>query len=857
MLIERLTPAEQALYEILTDPVWFGEFLRSTNDFAELAEERKQRPFKYRWYQKDLLTERSHRVSLRGGRAVGKCHPKTTRVYTFSHGYMSIAELIDRYGLESPFLVYTPTPDGTLRAQRAWVYEQPPDVVYRITTACGDVLECSPTHPVYTDKGWVLAEDVTLDHKVAVAMRLPWDSTQQTFTWYELRWMGYMFANDVTLPESEIYLPYEEQVKELASIAAHYGYTMYVVKDHTYRLIAPPGDSELKQFVYSMDIRRLQYKASFNRIPELLRTESLSQLKVFMESYLSRILHVDEEGYAWITLAHTYVGQRTYWKDVQEVLRRFGVRTVVSRLERDTVVLRTYTTHDTAILFTALSIPGFSIRGSLIDTKAIPHFVLDDIVSIDVLPEQPLYAIEVYKTQIYIANNVLVHNSVVLQDKLIYLFFNARTSFPETREALLLTPNQNQLTPILDSIRTRFYRSPLLNGRLYEVNLSRGVIDFQQGSLRYRLHTRIAGSKGENNVVGLHVPRIFVDEVQILPPTTWTQLQPVLNHWEKETQLFIAGVPNGVQDSVLSLIDKHGKSWKKYAIPAPENPFWTYKDHVEARLTYGGETSDDFKRLVLGQHGDPVFSVIHYDKIRRESYPFYSYVYTDMHRLQRLPYQHVLQTPRVPHMCSSLVLAIDTGYTDPTIIQLIGLSDHVWRTYARWKLVRIPFNEQALIIHMIASAYSVDAIAIDLGAGGGGLGIMNTMHGESFPNNDVYRKRMVGVHFAASLDMYHGSATDLAKVQAKSAGSELLTQLILEQTLVFSQLDTEGIDQLTRLAYQRAPDGSNRYYIMSPRGGKSSDDHIYASYVVFTIYLIQHAGSSQRRIRQLVRSFWV
>jgi hypothetical protein len=77
-LHRRLEEDELALLEVWEDPIWFAEFLRSTADGSLQREEWPKRPFKYRWYQRDLITDKSPYISLAAGRAVGKCHPPGT-----------------------------------------------------------------------------------------------------------------------------------------------------------------------------------------------------------------------------------------------------------------------------------------------------------------------------------------------------------------------------------------------------------------------------------------------------------------------------------------------------------------------------------------------------------------------------------------------------------------------------------------------------------------------------------------------------------------------------------------------------------------------------------------------------------
>lgn len=322
------------------------------------------------------------------------------------------------------------------------------------------------------------------------------------------------------------------------------------------------------------------------------------------------------------------------------------------------------------------------------------------------------------------------------------------------------------------------------------------------------------------------------------------------NSWEPKRQQFFCGVPNGLREgNVLYMLDQRSAKFKKYRIPAHENPFFTFEDNIEAMRAYGGEESDDYQRLVLGRHGEASFAVIPRDKIRTEPFEFYSYRFsqTDKHNGRR--FTDLLNLVKIPQdKAVTRVLAIDTGFTDPTVAQVICKDSRgVWRTFARYRLTRIPFPEQAEIINWLDDYYNFNAICIDLGAGGGGIGVAQDLQSERFPKLKRYATRIYGVRFSDMIVTGRDPEGNDLKAQAKSyAGSEL-SRIITEGQLVFSEIDLEGLSQMERVAYQRRSDGTNQYFIISDKGGgKSQDDHIFASYVVFVLNLITLAPEKAR-----------
>lgn len=190
------------------------------------------------------------------------------------------------------------------------------------------------------------------------------------------------------------------------------------------------------------------------------------------------------------------------------------------------------------------------------------------------------------------------------------------------------------------------------------------------------------------------------------------------NIGEQNAQQLYTGVHNGMRNMVLFQLDQKSPSFKKYRIPSPNNPYFTYQDWIDAIKRYSGEDTDLFQQLVLAKPGSASFSVINRDAMILLPVPFYSYRYTSSDKAKGKAYKDVLQLPKLFKNHEGVILGIDTGFVDPTVIQLFVKENNVWRVFARWKLTRIEFPEQEEIIDWIATAYQVGRIGLDVGAGG-------------------------------------------------------------------------------------------------------------------------------------------
>lgn len=309
---------------------------------------------------------------------------------------------------------------------------------------------------------------------------------------------------------------------------------------------------------------------------------------------------------------------------------------------------------------------------------------------------------------------------------------------------------------------------------------------------------------------------------------------------------------------MLYMIDQRMPKFKKYRIPAHQNPFYTYEDNRENILKYGGEDSDDYRHLVLGQHGEPAFSIIPRDKITTEPFEFFSHRYTQTDKHAGRDFKMQLGLHKLPeNKAITRIMSIDTGYADPTLIHIMGQDKNgVWRTFVRYRLTRIPFPEQADIIDWLDTFYNCNMICVDHGAGGGGIGVTQDLQSARFSKHKQYLKRIHGVRFGDYLDNGESSDGTPLKTQAKSFAGQELARLITEGQVVFSEIDIEGLSQMERVAYQRRGDGTNQYFILSERGsGKSADDHIFASYVVFVLTLL--TVLLQRPKKKLAKPGWI
>jgi hypothetical protein len=843
-LQKKIEEAELALLEVIEDPVWLSEFLRSTNQGDMNKNNWPADEFKHRPYQKEILTDQNKHLVITGGRSIGKCQPPSARVYT-TEGYKTISQLLRLKG--KSFMAYAYGVDGQFRPRRAVVTKDKWKKVMTLTLPNGMKLSCTDNHPILTTEGFKLTGDIKIGDLVAVTNILPsTHCVNDSFSWYELRMLGYSALNRIRLVGYMGIKPKFNQIAEELELIAKETYCTVRKEDGKYyleRIRTGQTRHYLRNLwqeigMYSVDKRRI-LKLGF------LKKEKLDNIKVFLEAVFSQYGTLSKDHVA------LEVFNLEYTKEFQELLMYFGVNTKITHTERRLIDKFKYEVDDKIYILETIDRENAYRFWSIFKLPGVKtNFPVASIEDVELLRWEPVqqktqknyesltYAVSVYTDETYISDYIVVHNSVIIEDLLTYQIVNNDFEFPKTSEQLLVTPNSSQMTPLFDRLVLKFTTSTLLKEFLNNnVNRSKGTLDFKFGNRNHRFYARIAGSKESNNLVGLHIPKIAGDEMQLFPISAFNQLQPTLNNWEPKVQEVYCGVPNGLRNSALYELDMRRPKYKKYRIPSPNNPYFTLDDWNDSLRKYGGIEEDIFQQLVLGRHGSASFQVIPRDAFSIEPFDFYSYRFANTDKLKGKSFEDNLKLHTLKGY-DAVLFSIDTGFSDPTVIQVIGLKDEKYRTLVRYRLTKIDYPEQERIIHYLTKHYNPSKIAIDVGAGGGGAGMYQSLISREEYTTGKYNERIITVLFNERVSVGRtDDDTELSEV-FRSWGSKELARMVTEGVLIFSEVDVEGLSQLERLTRQKRITGNDHYFIMGERGnGASDDDHIFASYLCFVYAL--------------------
>lgn len=89
--------------------------------------------------------------------------------------------------------LFSHTRDRAIRPKASEAIDKQPAKVIRLKLRSGRFVDCTPSHLILTDRGWVAARDITVDHAVATARKLTRDGEHEFIP--HARFMGWMLGN--------------------------------------------------------------------------------------------------------------------------------------------------------------------------------------------------------------------------------------------------------------------------------------------------------------------------------------------------------------------------------------------------------------------------------------------------------------------------------------------------------------------------------------------------------------------------------------------------------------------------------------------------------------------------------------
>lgn len=315
--------------EIKADPIkWAQVFLRTFD-----TKTKKIVPWVGRWYQVEMMRDRSVRKVYRCGRRIGKCLPGHTRIYDPTTGNRVPVE--ELYKSKKAHLVtmtndYKLTPHFTNEILDNGIKE-----VFRVTTKTGRHIDATSNHPLFTAKGWTAIEYLKTGDKVALAGNLGYFGNHE-MNMNEIKLLAYMIGDgNYTTNAIRFCNSNKDIIDELERAVNYFDCELVQYKsgrDIDYNIVKKFNRNNknypntIKELLESHEM--FGDKAHFKKIPSDIFKLSKNDTALF----LSRLYATD--GWAHAKNNKQVIGygsvSRTLLSDMQHLLLKFGINSYIN-----------------------------------------------------------------------------------------------------------------------------------------------------------------------------------------------------------------------------------------------------------------------------------------------------------------------------------------------------------------------------------------------------------------------------------------------------------------------------------------------------------------------------------------------
>jgi hypothetical protein len=302
-------------------------------------------------------------------------------------------------------------------------------------------------------------------------------------------------------------------------------------------------------------------------------------------------------------------------------------------------------------------------------------------------------------------------------------------------------------------------------------------------------------------IQGTHPTLRYIDECQMYPREAWVKFQSTRDPRGSHDKFF--GCTDGRISTPYYELEKSKRfKNKRFHVPRLAEPYFNQEDKFNLVQTFGSENSNDYLQQVLAQHGEPAWSVWPEDSIRacidKTEVKQGSGILS--HRLQYITisskdYKNksvaphaFLQDLKLPKGVSDIILAIDAGYSEPTVILPFFHINHKWYLYTIIELIdRMIPDDQTEIIDYIADFYNTMIIPIDCSSADGravASSLQNPKR-EEYKNKN-YDKRVIWVEFQKYFEVGKRinettKEEEIIKERVKEKTTTLLRQMFANQ----------------------------------------------------------------------------
>lgn len=173
------------------------------------------------------------------------------------------------------------------------------------------------------------------------------------------------------------------------------------------------------------------------------------------------------------------------------------------------------------------------------------------------------------------------------------------------QEMVITAPELVHLEPIVGLVENQIYNTRLSSEMMMK---GKSAVTHRPFQMNFANDARLIGripQRDGKGVKGIHPIWLELDEAQDYPHQGWTELTETLKRGFEGAVWRAHGVTRGLRDDFFEYTqDKPDNHWTIHRYPAMFRPNWTDEERQEKIKQYGSSDDPDYRRNVLGLHGD-------------------------------------------------------------------------------------------------------------------------------------------------------------------------------------------------------------------------------------------------------------
>lgn len=628
------------IQEIMNDPVKWAQIFITNFDNVK----KQYTPWIARWYQVEMLRDRSVKKVARCGRRTGKCLTGDDLILDAVTGELISVKKAFEKGKTH---LGTMTDDYQLKAHATnEIWENGIKPVYELTTKTGRSIKATGNHPFFTIEGWKEIDELNTDDYVALANNNQFFGNE-AMRKDELKLLAYMIGDGnctkKTIRFSSINPMHIKEMKDICNSLncelVQYDSNNYcdfnIVKKHNKENKNYPNP--IKSILINYDL--YEHDAFEKRIPK----EIFKLNKKLISLFLNRLYATD--GWACISDNKRQIGYASVnlqlIKDIQHLLLRFGIN---SRIEtkKSSYTLSIFDSKNAKRFCKEIGIYGKEdaikkVLESCIEDKSdlIPAAIHNKVLQLaelkglnktdlcidfnervrvksnitkaklkqyaEILNDEDLMNLSntemifdkivsikyigqemTYDVAVSITNNFIANDFVTHNTETMCIEMLWKAFTKKKHRILVVTPYETQVRLIFTRLRELIADSPMLNAELARSTKNPYWIEFKNGAIILGFTTGASSGSGAASIRGQKADSIYMDEVDYMSEADFDSVLAIAGE-RRDIAIFMSSTPTGKRSKFWAACTKKEMGFVEHFHPSMHNPNWGPEMEAEFR----------------------------------------------------------------------------------------------------------------------------------------------------------------------------------------------------------------------------------------------------------------------------------